>query len=217
MRISSRKFQFNAIALALALGASALHAQMTQAPSSSSQATGNYSAYDANRASWIPYTRNGYMGLNLGRSNFGTSCGNLALRCDNSDTSGHFYLGGYFNPYLGAEIGYVNLGDIQRAGGSTEADGVNLSLVARAPLASNFSLYGKLGATYGRTRVSAAAGSGVVSGREHDWGGAYALGASYNFSSNWSAVLEWNRTRFNFAGNDREWVRSTSLGLQYRF
>ncbi len=217
MRISSRKFQFSATALALALGASALHAQSTQTPSSSSSATGNYSAYDASRTSWIPYTRNGYMGLNLGRSNFGTSCGTLALRCDNSDTSGHIYLGGYFNPYLGAEIGYINLGDIQRAGGSTEADGVNLSLVARAPLSPTFSLYGKLGATYGRTRVSAAAGSGVASGREHDWGGAYALGASYDFSSNWSAVLEVNRTRLNFAGNDREWVRSTSIGLQYRF
>ena len=217
MKIRLKKLKFHAVALSLALVGTGLHAQTTQAPSSSSQATGNYSAYDANRASWIPYTRNGYMGLNLGRSNFGTSCGNLALRCDNRDTYGHIYLGGYFNPYFGAEIGYVNLGDIRRAGGSTEADGVNVSLVAKAPLAPNFSLYGKLGATYGRTRVSAAAGSGIASGREKDWGGAYAVGASYDFSSNWAAVLEFNRTRFNFAGNDREWVRSTSIGLQYRF
>ena len=175
------------------------------------------SAYDANRTSWIPYTRSGYMGLNAGRSDFGNSCGALALRCDDGDTSGHLYLGGYFNPYLGAEIGYLHLGDVQRAGGRTNAHGLNLSLVGRAPLSQRFSLYGKLGTTYGRTRVNAAAGSGVVSGRESGWGPAYALGASYDITNNWSAVLEWNRQRFDFAGGSRDWVRTTSVGVRYHF
>lgn len=214
MSTGLKKMLHHAIALAVALGGAALHAQSVQVPSGS-QASGN--AVDANRPSWIPYTRNGYIGLNLGRSNYGTSCAGLALRCDDSDRSGHIYLGGYFSPYVGAEVGYLNMGNIQRAGGSTEAQGVNFSLVARAPLSPVFSLYGKLGATYGRTRVSALAGSGVVSGRESGWGPAYALGASWNFSSNWSAVLEWDRYRFDFPRNDSEWVRATSIGLQYRF
>ena len=71
------KMLHHAIGLAVALGGATLHAQSMQLPSGS-QASGN--AVDANRPSWIPYTRNGYIGLNLGRSNYGTSCAGLALR-----------------------------------------------------------------------------------------------------------------------------------------
>ena len=78
-------------------------------------------AYDSSRPSWIPYTNNGYIGLNVGRSNYGTGCGGFALRCQDSSTSGHLHLGGYFNPYLGLELGYLDMGNIDRAGGRTDA------------------------------------------------------------------------------------------------
>ena len=207
----SRKRRGGIVALAIALTGLAVQAQTMPAQASSQN------RYDTNRSSWLPYTHNGYIGLNAGRSKYGTSCGVLALRCDNSDTSGHLYLGGYFNPYFGAEIGYLNMGDVNRAGGTTEAHGVNLSLLARAPLSQSFSIYSKLGSTYGRTRVSAAGGTGIVSGRESGWGASYALGLSWDLSNNWAAVLEWERNRFQFAGNDHDNVRSSSLGLKYRF
>lgn len=207
----SRKSRSYIVALTVALTGLAAQAQTMPAQASA----GN--AYDANRTSWIPYTHNGYIGLNVGRSNFGNTCGALALRCSDSDTSGHVYLGGYFNPYFGAEIGYLDMGDMARAGGTTQAYGGNLSLVARAPLSQSFSIYGKLGATYGRTRVSAAPGTGVVSGRESGWGPSYAVGLSWDLSSNWAAVLEYESNRFQFAGNTHDNVRATSLGLKYSF
>jgi opacity protein-like surface antigen len=130
---------------------------------------------------------------------------------------GKIYMGGYFSPYVGAEIGYVDMGDADFAGGRTSAHGVNLSLVARAPVSERFSIFGKLGTTYGRTRVSALPGTGVATGSESGWGPAYGLGASWDISRNWSAVLEWERTRFRFAGGDREGVSATSLGVRYNF
>lgn len=198
----------SALAIALALAAGLAQAQTSPMGSSS---------YDAGRRSWLPYTNNGYIGLNLGRSKYSTSCGSSAFGCDDSGNFGSVVLGGMFHPNFGAEIGYLNMGDSDRAGGTTRAQGLNLSLVGRAPLGSQFSVFGKLGTTYGRTRTSAAAGSGVQAGKDSGWGAAYGLGASWDFSPNWSATLEWQRHRFEFAGNRDDWVRATSLGVRYRF
>ncbi|MEO8855993.1 MAG: outer membrane beta-barrel protein [Burkholderiaceae bacterium] len=198
------------IAFGIVAVAAAAQAQTTAAQTSNQ-------SYDANRTSLLPYTHSGYLGLNVGRAHFDTNCGALNLRCDNSATSGHVYLGGYFNPYLGAEIGYMDMGSIERGGGSTDAQGLNLSLVGKVPLSQQFSIYGKLGTTYGRTRTSAAAGMGLVPGKESGWGPSYALGLSWNFDSNWSAVLEWDRNRFQFSGNNDRYIHSTSLGLKYSF
>ena len=55
--------------------------------------------------------------------------------------------------YWGVEIGYLDLGRIAREGGKTRAQGLNLSLVGKAPLASSFGVFGRLGTTYGRTET----------------------------------------------------------------
>ena len=211
MSVQFQKTRYSLVALGLALSGLAAQGQTMPAPAS------RYNIYDASRTSWIPYTNNGYLGLNVGRSRFSNSCSGLGFACDRSDTSGHIYLGGYFNPYFGAEIGYVGLGHVNRAGGRTEADGINLSLVGRVPLSQNFSIYGKLGSTYGRTRVSSAAGTGIVNGRETGWGAAYAVGLSWDIDHNWSALLEFDDTRLGFAGGTHDNVRTTSLGLKYSF
>lgn len=210
MSVQFKKTRYSLVALGIALSGLAAQAQTMPAQASS------HNSYDASRTSWIPYTNNGYVGLNVGRSRFSNACGGLGFACDRSDTSAHIYLGGYFSPYFGAEIGYLDLGSVNRAGGRTDADGINLSLVGRVPLSQNFSIYGKLGTTYGRTRVSSAAGTGIVSGKETGWGAAYALGLSWDIDRNWSALLEFDDTRFRFA-NTHDNVRTTSLGLKYSF
>jgi hypothetical protein len=43
-----------------------------------------------------------------------------------------------------------------RAGSSTKMDGINFSLIGRAPMSSNFNVLGKVGTTYGPTDVSSA-------------------------------------------------------------
>ncbi len=171
----------------------------------------------SSRSSWLPYTNNGYIGLDVGRSSFQNSCGAAGFACDRSDRAARIYLGGTFNPHFSAEIAYADYGDMRRAGGSSRAQGLNLSLVGRAPLTQNIGLYGKLGTTYGHTRVSAAPGSGVAAGSESGWGPAYGLGISWQWSPNWSSALEWNRQRFDFSGNNSEWVRATYIGLRYHY
>ena len=62
---------------------------------------------------------------------------------------------------MGAESGGSHTGRASRNGGSTRAQGVNLSLVARVPI-GGFSAFANLGALRGQTRVSAdAAGGGL--------------------------------------------------------
>lgn len=188
----------------------------------SSGAMGTGSSYRAgaagqNRTSWLPYTTNGYVGASVGWAEYNNSCGAGGFNCDDPDVSGHVYTGGMFTPYLGAEIGYVHIGEADRAGGTTRAKGVNLSLIGRLPISPVFHAYGKLGTTYGWTKVSANAASGVTTGKEEGWGLAYGLGVGYDFAPNWTAILEWQRHDFNFAGDSRREVDMANIGIKYRF
>lgn len=167
-------------------------------------------------SSMMPGLSRGYMGLNIGKSDFRAGCGNGAFACDDSDTAGSIYFGSMFRDNLGAELGYVNMGRVSRGGGDTKAHGLNLSLVGKAPLSPAFSLLGKVGTTYGRTKTTSAAGSGVTAGSDNGFGLSYGIGASYDFTPNVAATINWDSHDFRFAGG-RDPVRMTSVGLQYKF
>ncbi|MCW5649328.1 MAG: outer membrane beta-barrel protein [Ramlibacter sp.] len=167
-----------------------------------------YSAHAASR---------GYFGFNLGRSNYDTSCGSGAFVCGDSATASHLYGGNMVSDRWGVELGYLNMGRIDRGGGTTRAHGLNLSLVGKMPLSQAVDLYGKVGTTYGRTETSAAAGSGVTPGSDSGFGLSYGAGVSYAFTPKVSATLGWDSHDFHFAGGHREPVRMTSVGLQYRY
>jgi OOP family OmpA-OmpF porin len=180
---------------------------------------------------WLPGTGagTGYIGLNAGRSRYSADCGvrdvfrNLDLDCGLRDTAFHVYAGGLGGSVggmpgmLGVELGYLDMGRISRGGGDTRARGVNLSLVARAPVAGGFGIMGKVGTTYGWTRTTTALGSSVVAGKDDGFGLSYGIGATYDFTQNLSGVLAWDSHDFRFAGGDRDPIRVTSLGLMYRY
>ena len=158
-----------------------------------------------------------YIGFNAGRSNFsGLGNGTGLFGSSNRDTSYSLSGGTYFNDNLGVELGYTALGRVNRAGGTTDAEGINLGLVGKAPLGDQFNLLGRIGTTYGRSNVSSAPGSGVASGRASGFGLSYGVGAEYAFNTNWSAVLQYDVYNINFAGG-RSKVNTTSAGLRYRF
>lgn len=159
----------------------------------------------------------GYIGINAGQSDFRQGCGTGLFSCDDKDDAYSVYGGSMLNNNFGLELGYVNMGDIGRAGGTTKAHGVNLSLVGKLPVSQTFGVFGKVGTTYGRTSVSAAPGSGVVSGKEDGFGLSVGAGVSFDFSERWSAVLQWDRHDFKFAGSGRDNINATTLGLKYRF
>lgn len=158
-----------------------------------------------------------YVGVNVGKSDFSVGNGNGLFSSDKKDTAYGINAGSYINNNLGMELGFTDFGKINRAGGTTKAQGFNLSMVGRLPLSPQFNLLGKLGATYGRTDVSASPASGVVSGKENGFGVSYGLGAEYAFNPQMSAVLQYDAHDMKFAGTGRDRVSATTVGLRYKF
>ena len=201
MQKPTRIFSALATAAVLATGVSA-HAQSTGTSGSGS--------------SWYMPTQ-AYIGLNAGQSNFRQGCGTGLFSCGDKDDAFTIYGGSMFNSNFGAELAYIDMGNIDRGGGSTEARGINLSLVGRVPLSQTFSVFGKVGTTYGSTKISSRAGGGVTAGDEDGFGLSLGAGISFDFTPNWSAVLQWDRHNFEFAGSGREPVHATTIGVKYRF
>lgn len=197
------------VALAVSCAAMSVQAQTTSS---------NTSAARSDRSSIVPYTQDGYVGISAGRSKYDISGGpaGLGLGYDNSDSAFKIYTGGFFHPNFGVEFGYLNAGKAHRLGGDTKAHGFNLSLVGRAPLSEQFDVFGKVGTTYGRTRTSGFASTGVQTGKEDGFGLSYGLGARWAFTPQWAAVVEWENHRFKFSDGNAD-VKMTTVGLQYRF
>lgn len=194
----------------LSLAAAALVAAATvQAQSGPYGLSTDWSLYGAGKS---------YIGLNVGESDFsslGHSTGLFAS--EKRDTAYSVNVGSYFNNNFGVEAGYTDFGKVNRAGGRTKAEGINLSLVGRLPLGTSFNLLGKLGTTYGRTSVSSALGSGIGAGSENGWGVSYGVGAEYVFNPQLSAVLQWDEHDLKFVGSGRERISATTVGVRLRF
>ncbi len=172
-------------------------------------------ATNRNGYSLLPMTTQGYVGLNVGRTDFKTPCGR-GYGCDDSDASAYLYTGGLINEWLGAEIGYFYGGKAPRAGGTTKVQGLNLGLVLRAPIGA-FNAFVKGGAIYGQTSVSSAEDSEVGSGKRRGWGASYGAGVGYDFTPQSGVVLEFARKEFRFPAGGRHDVDTTSLGYVMRF
>lgn len=179
-----------------------------QAQSSASSSSSGYAMYGRG---------NSYIGLNAGRSDFSVGNGIGVFTHDQGDVAYNIYAGSYFNNNFGFEFGYTDFGRVNRAGGSTKADGINLSLIGKLPVGSSFNLLGKVGTTYGRTDVSSAAGSGVTAGSDSGFDWSYGVGAEFAFNPQWSAVLQYDEHYLKFAGGSRDRVSATALGLRYGF
>lgn len=199
------------VALAAALVLPAGAQTQPQAPAGPGIAVGNLGS------SWLPGTSRSYLGLNLGRSSQ-VPCGSIALLCDDTDRMARLYAGTMVGNFWGVELGLLDTGRLARAGGLAGAQGLNLSLVGKAPLARSVGIYGKFGTTLGRGNAPALAGSGLPSaGLARGFGLSYGAGLSVAVTPRLSATLEWESNDFRFAGSAGDPVRSTSLGLQYRY
>lgn len=159
----------------------------------------------------------GYVGLTAGQSDYSLDNGIGVFGSDQGDTSYGVKAGGYFNNNFGMEIGYTDFGTVNRSGGNTNADGINISLIGKMPLNPSINLLGKIGTTYSRTEVTADSASGIASGSENGFGLSYGLGVEYAFNPKWSTVLQYESHEMNFAGDRSDRVGNTSLGVRYRF
>ena len=160
-----------------------------------------------------------YIGLNGGPSDFSRiGGGNGFFSRDDHNTAYSLSVGSYsISPNLGAELGYTNFGQANRGGGTTKAEGINLSLIGKLPLNPSFNLLGKLGTTYGHTDVSAQAGSGFATGSESGFDWSYGIGGELVINPQWSAVLQYDEHYLKFAGISSERVSTTTLGVRLHF
>ncbi len=156
----------------------------------------------------------GYAGLNIGRSSYDIDCSGFT--CDKNGDSAKLYAGGRFNDWLGLEVGYVDLGKADFAGGKIQARGLNLSLVGAIPVGQNSSVFGKVGTTAGHTDISGTA-AGPANGTENGWGLSYGVGGQIGLTPNWALRLDADRYRFKFAGDIHKDVDAFTVGAQYTF
>ena len=139
-----------------------------------------------------------YVGLNAGPSDYSSVNSNSGYSNSNTNTAYSLMYGNYFiSPNVGAEVGYTNFGDISRNGGTTKAEGINLSLIGKLPLGQNFNLLGKLGTTYGHTQLSAGSPS-IQQGSQTGFDWSYGVGAELAFSPQVSGVLQFDQHNMKF-------------------
>ncbi|MDT8992611.1 outer membrane beta-barrel protein [Curvibacter sp. APW13] len=160
-----------------------------------------------------------YIGLSFGATDLSQSSNDFGL-IPNSNRGHATQLNyGVYVPQdnFGFEIGYIDFGSASRSGGTTRAEGINLSLIGRLPLNEVFNLLGKIGTTYGHTNVSAAAGSGASTGTVDGFDWSYGIGAELTLVPSVSAVLQYDEHYLKFAGDHSNRVYATTLGLRYRY
>jgi OOP family OmpA-OmpF porin len=159
-----------------------------------------------------------FIDLSIGKSTYDTSCGNVAgLTCQRGTTSYRLTAGNMLSENLGIELAAMNLGKADRAGGSVIARGVNLSAVGRLPLGDSFAIEGKIGPTYGVTRVSAAQVAGISSGRDSGFGLGFGVALNVNVARGLHGSIGWEQHDFHFAGQGRSAVKNVTLSLGYTF
>jgi OOP family OmpA-OmpF porin len=165
-----------------------------------------------------PQAGKSFIDLSVGRSTYATSCGNIAgLTCSRGTTSYSLTGGNMITENLGFELSAMNLGKADRAGGSVIARGVNLSAVGRLPLGDSFALEGKVGPTYGVTRVSAPQVAGIASGRDSGFGLGYGVALDANVARGLHGSIGWEQHDFHFVGQGRSAVKNVTLALGYTF
>lgn len=157
----------------------------------------------------------GHVGASYGQSDLSASCPS-GFSCDDKDQAFRVFAGGRFNNTFGAEIGWINMGEWARGGGDTDAQALDIALIAGFPLGRNSSIFGKIGTAYTRAEVSGGTAGGIQTGREDKWDARIGLGATIGLTDNWALRADWDRFRVAFPGT-KEDVDLLMIGAQYSF
>ena len=182
-----------------------------------------------------------YVGGNLGptRAHFNNDAYNNRARnngftinsssVDNSSTGGKLFGGYQLNPNFAVEGGYFDLGRFNYSGvtsggtynGNTRSNGLNLDLVGTLPLSDRFSVLGRVGAAYARTRDSSSsigfAPPITANSSRNDTHLKYGLGLQYAITDALSLRGELERYHRINDQIRRSNVDMASIGLVYRF
>jgi OOP family OmpA-OmpF porin len=156
-----------------------------------------------------------YLGGSLGqaRTSFDGNpavAGGLATTYDNSVSAWSAFGGYQINKYFGAELRYIKFGDtnvqvnVPGVGSlftNIQINGWGASLVGTQPLGKDFSLLGRIGATYTReTRGNCNICAGPVSSSSDNvWSPSFGIGLQYDFNA--SLIARGEVERFTKIGD----------------
>lgn len=141
-----------------------------------------------------------FVGLGIGYMKTGDECPATAApgaNCEDEDTTWRIFGGYQFNPYLGVELGLVDLGDR-----STAVSGLGpaiakfrifeLTLVGTVPVSQRTSVYAKAGIFQWDADFEFPAGAGgFADANGNDY--TYGLGVKRQLTRNAALRLEWQR------------------------
>jgi OOP family OmpA-OmpF porin len=157
-----------------------------------------------------------YLGIGGGQSSTNIDMTGISGSSDETDTGWKAFGGYQFNQYIGAEVGYVDLGSASFNGtltqaippfpagtatnGSFDSTAWFVTAVGSLPFGQNFAAIGKLGLSYSNTDAKVTVGgvSGTVSGNTTE--ATYGLGLRWDITNTFAARAEWDR--FRVGGGD---------------
>jgi OmpA-OmpF porin, OOP family len=132
-------------------------------------------------------------------------CGPFSLAC-NASTTLPLYASPVAPRSIGLQVGYVD-GTALKA---PRPQGLSLAVVGKAGLFADVGVYGRVGTTVTR-------GSGLAGAPVTDRGLSYGVGLSWDFSRRGSAMFGFESYDVRGQAGDVRDVRSTNLGLQWRY
>ncbi|MFO1435562.1 MAG: outer membrane beta-barrel protein [Gammaproteobacteria bacterium] len=156
----------------------------------------------------------------------------IDIDTDTNDLGWKIFGGYRFNPYLGAEVEYVDLGeesvdvglDTLKITATNSVSGVSLSGIAGYPVLPQAYVFGRLGAfiwdssadVKGNSFLTAIAnGIGAIPAGDNDVDLTFGLGATYQLVDHVKVRADWER--FQDLGQDSTDVDLFSGGIQYDF
>ncbi|HYF19269.1 MAG TPA: hypothetical protein VEA40_15490 [Ramlibacter sp.] len=156
------------------------------------------------------------LGLQPGKLQMAIGCGASLLPCRDPSAARLAAASGGLR--WNVEVSTLRLAPPLQAASSLPAarQGLNLSLVGSRPVfGSSFSLYGRLGTTYGMSESGGAAGASLAP--DGGYGLSFGAGISYSLTPQLSATIGWDSHDLRQGSGGRDALRATSLGLQYRY
>lgn len=153
-----------------------------------------------------------YVGADIGRAGTEVSDGSMSAKI--TDNGYKLYAGYEINKNFGAEIGYANLGSFTESSTSYKPSALYVAGTATYPINEQASVFGKLGVSANRAKISDAGNSDTFT----HTGLLIGVGAAYNVTSNVALVLEYvNFGKIAEEGSAHVKTDLVSVGIRYKF
>lgn len=168
-----------------------------------------------------------YVGAAFGQGNVNVDCDGTTS-CDKSDTGYKIYAGYKVNPAIAIEAAYVSFGEAKLVVPESgflvdvgmESSGVLLAGAFRGAVTPNFSVVGRLGLSFLKTKTSASLLGFSDSESKNSVKPYFGLGMEYAFNKSLRATAsaDFTQATAEYEGvSDTGAVRLLSVGLQYDF